>query len=293
MDASEIVRLVSQGQLWQAVSFLGSMADADFPAIAQEICRQAADPADTLALVNSLVNAPAPAELTDMAARLTCVEASRHLAVHIAAESAGQDWEEFIPVIQTLAAEASYRVEEALVRLVSRIASKNFASSKSFWHECLTEDTGRVAACVLRGLAASEAPVLEVLELFSNVIADIRKDIRHNLGPRALAELGRREPQAVYSKLRDWAGRTEEFARWNVAKALATPLGGVYVEQAMDVLEHLAADERPAVWRTAAEAVAQIAQRRPAYVLPILKRWRTERARLRCAELVLCILSKR
>jgi len=290
MDVSEIARLLSDGQLWQAAGHLSALSEAGFPLVAKEVCRAGAG--DSVQLMNDLLTASAPAA-ADIREKLVGLEALRHLAAHVALESTGENWEDLIPVVRTLGRDASFRVREALVKVISRISSETFEKSRGFWHECLTEEGPELGSLVLRGLAASQAPVTEVLDVFAGSLSDLRRDIRHSLGPRAIPALGCREPRAVYQRLREWASRADEIARWHVARALATPLGGVYVEDAVDILEILAADERPSVWRAAAAALIEIAQRRPSYVLPILGRWRTDPRRERCARLALETLAKR
>ena len=291
MDVSELARLVTDGRVVEAAPALAALAEADIALVAGQIS-QALPGAEAIDVINSLVGAAPPVPL-DHRARLLCLEAMRHLAAHLAVESVDDDWEDLLVSILPLAGEVSFRVRESLVPVIARVASRFFKESRGFWAESLLEQEFPLAGLVLRGLAASTAPVPAVLDLFSTVISDIRRDVRHNLGPRAIPELGRRDPRTVYARLKEWADLPDEIVRWNVAKALATPLGGIYPEDAASILEALAADERAAVWRAAAEAAAQLAQRRPAFVLPILARWRTERARMRCALLALDTLAKR
>lgn len=291
MDVSELARLVTEGHVLEAAPALASLAETDLALIAAEISR-ALPGAEAVDAINSLVGAAPPVPL-DHRAQLVCLESMRHLAAHLALESVDDDWEDLLCAILPLAGDLSFRVRESLVPVIARVASRFFKESRGFWAESLLEQEFPLAGLVLRGLAASTAPVPAVLELFSTVISDIRRDVRHNLGPRAIPELGRRDPGAVYARLREWAAMLDEIVRWNVAKALATTLGGAYTEDAVSILETLAADERPSVWRAAADAAAQLAQRRPAFVLPILARWRAERARMRCALLALDTLAKR
>jgi hypothetical protein len=292
-ETDVIAALVTDGRLTDAALRLCALGEGLRQEVAGALCAAAASPDECLTLVDDLIAASGTVQAGDASTRLAADDALKHLAALVATRALVEDWESLVPVIHSLSTNASYRVTEALVRLIAQTASKDFAAGRSFWQESITDDTPELAACVIRGLALSDASASDVLDLFTTVIADLRKEVRHSLGPRAIPDLGRREPQVVYSRLKDWAGRPEELARWNVAKALATPLGGAYIEGAMEILEYLAADERPSVWKAAAEAVAAVAQRRPAYVLPILSRWRSERSRLRCAELALQILSKR
>jgi len=293
MDATEIAGLVAGGRHWEAAAAIAGLSDPELRAVAERVAEEAGDSADVMPVVEGLVAPGAPPEALDRREALVRAEAMRRLAAEVALAAVDEDWEDLLWAVRPLAADLSYRVREALIPVISKVASQYFAQSRGYWAESLGEESGGLAGLILRGLAASDAPVAGVLELFSTVMADIRADVRHNLGPRAIPALGRRDPKAVFMRMREWAAMPNEITRWNVAKALATPLGGAYVEEAVEILEVLAADERAAVWRAAAEAVVEAAQRRPALVIPMLARWRGERARMRCAELAIQILSKR
>jgi len=291
-DFGELFTLLCEGEHWRAAEFLVKLGEAEHRALAERLFEEAGR--DTLGdILSSLLEAPDVAGWTMQRERLLRLEGMRMLAAALAHAAVEEEWRDLVQAVKALASDSSLRVRESAVRLIARIASGQFGETVPFWQECLASGDGLLAAAVLRGLAASSAPVSEVLRLFSTMMSDIRKDVRHNLGPRAIPELGRREPQAVFSRLREWAHEPCEITRWNVAQALVTPFGGVYAEDAIAILADFALDERPAVWRAAAAAIVQIAQRRPAYVLPMLKRWREEPLRRRCAELALTTLVRR
>jgi len=94
-------------------------------------------------------------------------------------------------------------------------------------------------------------------------------------------------------RLRRWSARGGEMERWSVARSLGTAMGAMYVQEALEILAVLAADERPMVWHAASAALAEIAQRNPRLVLPELARWRDDPARFRAANRAFEILAKR
>jgi len=293
LDVSAIADSLAAGNAWQVSSAFAFAADAELKSIACALARRVEESGGAASTVVDLVDLDLPATSLDLRDTLCRREALQFVAAHLAIVSVGEDWDEFLPAVRLLAESRSHRVHEALVLLVARMASASFKSSRAFWAECLLEDSPHLPGLVLRGLALSDAPPLLVLELFSTVISDLRKVIRHNLGPRAIPDLARRDPRAVYARLKEWADMPDEITRWNVAHALQTPLAGLYVESAMDIIDGLAADERPSIWRAAAEALVNVAQRRPAFVLPTLARWRTDPRRSKAAQLALTTLARR
>ncbi len=292
-DAKDISEAILDGEVWRAAGAVERMTEPDYLSLAREIVAEVDDRADVLDMVSVLAHANVTAPGASDGERLRRLEAARMLAAALALSVVGEDWRDLLGAVRVLSTDSSRRVRGICARLVARMASVSFKSSRSVWTEAVLEGDGPLAACVIEGLARADAPAPEILEVFSSVINDARKDVRHALGARAIPELGRREPQSVYSQLWHWARTGGEIARWNVAQALATALGGVYVEQATGILEMLAADERPAVWRAAAAALVQVAQRRPRYVLPILGRWREDESRQACARLALETLARR
>lgn len=291
-DFGELFTLLSEGETWRAAESLAGLSEAQHRALSDRLFGEA-ERDRVRDILSDLLETPEVPAGTSEREMLLRLEGMKMLAAAIAHAAAEEDWRDLMQAVRVLSSDSSLRVRESAVRLIARIASGSFGETLPFWQECLASSDAVLAAAVLRGLAASNAPVSEVLRLFSAMMSDIRKDVRHSLGARAIPELGRREPQAVFARLKGWAHETCEITRWNVAQALVTPFGGVYAEDAMDILADFALDERPAVWRAAAAAIVQIAQRRPAYVLPILKRWREEPLRRRCAELALVTLVRR
>lgn len=290
----EVIRALEEGRFWEAGAALAADRDADYALLARTIAEAVADKLELLDLVEDLAFPPPPPPGADKRARLVCAEAMRLLAVGLARGLAETNWQDLVHIVKAISGpENSYRVQEALVGLLEAVATTSFAEARSFLVDCLEEGAGELAAATARALALSSVPVGKVLELLEVAVHDSRTAVRNAMSRQAVGDLARRDAQAVLTRLREWATSDSEITRWNVAKALSTSAGGASVERAIDILEIFAADTRPMVWRAAAEALAQAAQRRPAYVLPILARWREDPKRWRCAELALEHLARR
>ena len=292
-DSKSIADSLAGGQVWDAVSALSAFTEPDFLRLASEIVDRVGDRGDVLDTMEALLYPPPFPHRATTADRARLREASLMLGGALAVTLVSDDWRDLLVAVRELSKDASWRVEAMCVRAVAKIATRSWKESRPVWEEAVLEGEGETAACVLRGIAQSDAPASDVLRVFSSVISDLRRHVRRSLGAKALPDLGRREPQAVYTQLWDWTRMEDESARWHVAQALATTLGGVYPEQAVDMMTILAADERPSVWRAAAAALVQLAQRRPSYALPIIGRWRDDPERSPCARLVLEALAKR
>jgi hypothetical protein len=292
-ERDDIFELLLAGDAWAVAQALVELTEAEFAALGGRIVKSAGGRGEALEILAVLVAVPAVPAGAPERERLARLEGLRMLAAAVAHEIIDESWGDFAHALKALAIDPSFRVREWAVRLVARIASASFKESKAFWRECIEQGEGFLVAAVLRGLAVSSAPVIDVLDLFTRAMPDIRKDVRHVLGTRAIPDLGRREPREVYIRLRQWARSENEITRWNVAHALATPLGAAFPDEAMEILEWLAGDERPGVWRAAAAAIVEIAQRKPAFVLPILKRWRDDPMFARCAKHALETLARR
>jgi len=294
METFRIVEALVDGEIWGAAEALTGAGEGRIREVADAVVDAISDRREILDLVAELAFPPPAPPGTDARTRLLCGEIMGLLAAAMALQIAEDNWRELSSALAALsAAESPFRVQEAVIAVLSRVATAAFEESRAFWEESLLEADAARAGAAIRALGASGAPVLRVLDLFETVIRDTRKLIRENIAARALPELARRDPQAVYQRLRTWCATGDEIARWSVARALQTTLGGMYIDDALDILGILAADERPMVWHAAAAALVEIAQRNPRRVLPEIARWRDDPQRLRAANRAFEILAKR
>jgi 3-methyladenine DNA glycosylase AlkC len=127
-----------------------------------------------------------------------------------------------------------------------------------------------------------------LLDLVEPLLADREEYVRKNLGPYAIGDgLLRCHPQPTLVRLRRWADDGREEVRWNVAMAFHSFGGTRHVEEALEVLGILAADERRFVWRAAASALHYLGRRRPEIVRPVVEGWLQDERRVRAAETAL------
>ena len=127
-----------------------------------------------------------------------------------------------------------------------------------------------------------------LLELVEPLLADRAAYVRKNLGPYAIGDgLLRCHPQPTLAHLRRWAEDPREEVRWNVAMAFRSFGGTRHTEEALEVLEVLAADERRFVWRAAASALHYLGRRQPEIVRPVVEGWLQDERRVRAARTAL------
>jgi hypothetical protein len=87
-----------------------------------------------------------------------------------------------------------------------------------------------------------------LLDLIEPALRDPDEYVRKSLGPFALGDqFVRSYPEATLARLRIWMRDENENVRWNVAMTFSAASGARIAQRAPDVLEFLAADERPFV----------------------------------------------
>jgi hypothetical protein len=84
-----------------------------------------------------------------------------------------------------------------------------------------------------------------------------------------------------------------EEVRWNVAMAFRSFGGTRHMEEALEMLEMLAADERRFVWRATASALHYLGRRKPEIVRPVVEGWLQDERRVRAAETALHYMTNR
>jgi HEAT repeat protein len=87
-----------------------------------------------------------------------------------------------------------------------------------------------------------------LLDLIEPALRDHEEYVRKSLGPFAIGDqFVRSYPDATLARLRTWMQDENENVRWNVAMAFSAASGARLAARAPDILEFLAADERPFV----------------------------------------------
>jgi len=127
-----------------------------------------------------------------------------------------------------------------------------------------------------------------LLNLVEPLLADREEYVRKNLGPYAIGDgLLRCYPQLTSGHLRRWADDPREEVRWNVAMAFRSFGAARHLEEALEILGQLTADERRFVWRAAASALRYLGRRQPEAVRPVLEGWLQDERRAQAAEVAL------
>ena len=127
-----------------------------------------------------------------------------------------------------------------------------------------------------------------LLNLVEPLLADREEYVRKNLGPYAIGDgLLRCYPRPTLARLRRWADDPREEVRWNVAMAFRSFGGTRHLQEALEILAQLAADERRFVWRAAASALHYLGRRQPEAVRPVLEGWLQDEQRAQAAEVAL------
>jgi 3-methyladenine DNA glycosylase AlkC len=131
-----------------------------------------------------------------------------------------------------------------------------------------------------------------LLDLVEPLLADRQQYVRKNLGPYAIGDgLLRCHPRLTLTRLRRWAGDPREEVRWNVAMAFRSSGGTRNLQDALEILQQLAADERRFVWRAAASALHYLGKRHPEVVRPLVENWLQDERRQQAAKVALHYIS--
>jgi hypothetical protein len=119
-----------------------------------------------------------------------------------------------------------------------------------------------VVIALMECASRSGAPVVEpVLDILGGLLRDPSPYVQANLGPFAIGSaLAAQFPDAVCARLRIWVRDEDERTRRQVALIFSAAAGARIAAPAGDLLDVLAADERPAVQRALRRARARIAK---------------------------------
>lgn len=149
-----------------------------------------------------------------------------------------------------------------------------------------------VVACRMRQGHCTPRQVALLLEAPEPALLEREKYVRVNLGPFALADLARVQPDVVLPRIAQWAHCEEEVVRWNVAMAFSQALGRRYPDVGLAILRLLAIDPRRFVWRAVASSLRNIARAHPRRVIPLLEDWLADDTRRAPAEVALAHIYK-
>jgi 3-methyladenine DNA glycosylase AlkC len=192
-----------------------------------------------------------------------------------------------------LADDGDWWVREAAHSTMGRLLVAHFDAL----YPVLQAWTGHPSANVRRGVAIAarraanerkEEWTEALLDLVEPLLADREEYVRKNLGPYAIGDgLLRCYPQPTLARLRRWAGDPREEVRWNVAMAFRSSGGARHLQEALEILSDLSADEQRFVWRAAASALHYLGKRQPEVIRPLVESWLEDEQRARAAEVAL------
>lgn len=192
-----------------------------------------------------------------------------------------------------LADDGDWWVREAAHSTMGRLLVAHFDAL----YPVLQVWTGHLSANVRRGVAIAvrkaanerkEEWTEALLDLIEPLLVDREEYVRKNLGPYAIGDgLLRCYPQPTLARLRRWAGDPREEVRWNVAMAFRSFGGTRHLEEALEILSDLSADEQRFVWRAAASALHYLGNRQPEVVRPLVESWLEDEQRAQAAEVAL------
>ena len=152
-----------------------------------------------------------------------------------------------------LARDDDWAVRESAAALLGEVLSVAWPDTIPLLREWVSGPDSRLRRAVVvaaKYAARTRTPewAEPLLDLIEPALRDREEYVRKNLGPFAIGDqFVRSYPDATLARLRRWMQDPDENVRWNVAMALSAASGARLGQKAPDILEFLAADERPFV----------------------------------------------
>jgi hypothetical protein len=152
-----------------------------------------------------------------------------------------------------LARDDDWGVRESAAALLGRVLTEAWADTMPHLREWVSGPDSRLRRAVVvaaKYAARTRTPewAEPLLDLLEPALRDHEEYVRRSLGPFAIGDqFVRSYPEATLARLRRWMQDPDENVRWNVAMALSAASGARVGQKAPDILEFLAADERPFV----------------------------------------------
>jgi HEAT repeat protein len=199
--------------------------------------------------------APAPIVRLNWAERLLAHprRVDKELGAMIAAPLAKSHWRELVRIAHRLARDEDWGVRETAATVLGRVLTESFDDGLPVVREWTSGPDSRLrraAVLAVKYAARTRRPewAEALLDALEPALRDHDEYVRKNLGPFAIGDqLVRSYPDATLARLRAWMHDQDENVRWNVAMTFSAASGARLAQRAPDVLEHLAADERPFV----------------------------------------------
>jgi 3-methyladenine DNA glycosylase AlkD len=198
---------------------------------------------------------PAPRVRLDWAERLLAHprRVDKELAALIVWPLARTHFRELARMGYRLARDGDWAVREAAASLLGHVLTEAWADTIPLLREWVSGPDSRLRRSVVvaaKYAARTRNPewAEPLLDLVEPALRDHEEYVRKSLGPFAIGDqFVRSYPDATLARLRKWMQDPDENVRWNVAMALSAASGARLGQKAPDILEFLAADERPFV----------------------------------------------
>lgn len=177
----------------------------------------------------------------------------KELAAVIVAPLAATHARDLTRMAYRLARDEDWGVRETAASLIGRLLVEAWSEMLPQAREWVSGPDSRLRRAVVVGAKYAARtrkkewaePLLDLLE---PALRDPDEYVRKNLGPFALGDqFVRSYPDATLARLRTWMQNADPNVRWNVAMAFSAASGARLAQRAPDILEFLAADERPVV----------------------------------------------
>ena len=152
-----------------------------------------------------------------------------------------------------LARDDDWGVRESAASLLGELLAEAWADTLPLLREWVSGPDSRlrravVVAAKYAARARNPDRAEALLDLIEPALYDHEEYVRKSVGPFAIGDqFVRSYPDATLARLRKWMQLEDENVRWNVAMAFSAASGARLAQRAPDVLEFLAADERPFV----------------------------------------------
>jgi HEAT repeat protein len=187
----------------------------------------------------------------------------KELAALIAWPLARTHFRELARMGYRLARDDDWGVRESAAALLGQVLTEAWSDTLPLLREWVSGPDSRLRRGVVvaaKYAARTRTPdwAEPLLNLVEPALRDHEEYVRKSLGPFAIGDqFVRSYPDATLTRLRKWMQDPDENVRWNVAMALSAASGARLGQKAPDILEFLAADERPFV-----RGAVRVAQRR-------------------------------
>jgi 3-methyladenine DNA glycosylase AlkC len=200
-------------------------------------------------------------------------------------------------ILARIADDPNWEVRESVAHVYLQLLKVDENAAFSLLNEWVkhpSENIRRAAAITIKKIGKERrtewgTPLLDLIE---PLLCDRSRYVCKNLGPFAIGDgLLRYYPQLTLERLEHWSTWEDGQVLWNVAMVFSASEGAKHLDEAINILDRLARDERRYVWRSVASAMRNLGRRSPERIMPVLKRWLEDPMRSSPAQVALKYLT--